>query len=288
MSGWMQILREQRRPGKFLLSRLLMRSGLSRLFTIRQPGFRLRFFPTSLSASLWIDPADHQAEARFFRRYLRPGDVVIDVGANIGLTTLAASRLVGDSGRVVAIEPHPRIFDYLAKNLRLNGVRNVVAHQAACGAEEGTLRLSDLRADDQNHVGPAAGGVETPVRRLDDLVVGEPRVTLVKIDVEGFEKFVLEGAPATLGRTDCVFFESCDAHFARYAYAIEDVLRLLTAHGFTVYRWRPEAVPQPIPAGYASAELENLVAVRDPEQFRSRIGEGRRVGQDREAGAGPP
>ena len=74
-----------------------MRLGISRWLTIRQAGFVLRFHPSSLSAALWIDPEDHQAEAVFFRRYLRPGDVVLDVGANVGLTTLVASRCTPSS-----------------------------------------------------------------------------------------------------------------------------------------------------------------------------------------------
>jgi len=294
-----QIVRQQRRPVKFLVSRLLMRTGLAPLWTIGQGDFLLRFFPTSLSAALWIDPADHQAEVRFFRRYLRPGDVVIDVGANVGLTTLAAAKAVGDSGRVIAVEPHPRIFRYLQNNLALNGVRNVAPHNVACGETEGTLRLSDMRSDDQNFVGAAGHSIEVPVRRLDDLLAAEsPRglsqfsrsengtvpfaparsengtvplaptlapdapIALLKIDVEGYEKLVLEGAPETLRRTECVHFESWDGHFARYGYRSPDVFRSLADHGFTVLRPVPSGRWEPIPEGYSSAEIENLVAVR--------------------------
>jgi FkbM family methyltransferase len=249
-----------------------MRLRLARLFTIRQEGFVLRFHPSSLSAALWIDPADHQAEAAFLRRYLRPGDIVVDVGANIGLCTLAASRAVRDEGRVIALEPHPRIFSYLRENVALNHAGNVSMHNLALGDREGTLVLSDLRADDQNFVARGRDGIEIAVRRLDQLPLPDARIALVKIDVEGYERFVLEGAAATLSRTQCVHFESWDQHFARYGYGSADVVRLLSRRGFEVLRHDDQGTIRPITGDHASPEIENLVAVREIEHFVARTG----------------
>jgi len=272
MKRYWQILREQRRPGKFLLSRVLMRLGISRWLTIRQPGFVLRFHPSSLSAALWIDADDHQAEAIFFRRYLRPGDVVLDVGANVGLTTLVASRAVGDSGKVYAFEPHPAVFAFLEDNLALNGAGNVVAENVALGDREGTVCISDMRSDDHNYVESSGAGLEVPERRLDQLDTGERRVSLLKIDVEGYERFVLEGAAKTLDRTDCVFFESWDQHFARYDYGSTDLLRWLGERGWTVFRLEANDRVRPVPPDYASSEAENLIALRETGDFLERTG----------------
>jgi len=87
--------------GRFLVSRALRYSGLSTRFVIPKRGFRLRFYPSNSSAQQWVDPyhendAQHgQREETFFRRYLRPGDVVCDVGSNFGRTALAAFSVVG-------------------------------------------------------------------------------------------------------------------------------------------------------------------------------------------------
>ena len=97
-----------------------MRAGISPWLTIPQNGFRLRFFPTSLSAALWIDPDDRKDDVAFFTDFLRPGDTVIDVGANIGSLSLLAAVLTQDKGKAVAIEPHPRTFGFQQQNLAFN------------------------------------------------------------------------------------------------------------------------------------------------------------------------
>lgn len=272
MIRYWRILRAQKRPLRFLLSRILMRLGLSRWLTIKQEGFVLRFYPSSLSAALWIDPADHQAEAAFLRAYLRSGDVAIDVGANIGLTALAASRAVGDSGAVLAVEPHPRIFGYLRKNVALNQAGNVTLFNVALGNREEAGTLRDMRADDTGFLAPGGSGIEVPVRRLDQLPIPNASIALMKIDVEGYERFVLEGAAATLPRTQCVYFESWDQHFARYGYGAADLVGDLSQAGFQVFRLDEPGWICPVSGSHASAAVEDLVALRDLDDFLTRTG----------------
>jgi FkbM family methyltransferase len=272
MQRYWEIIAAQPRPIRFLVSRLLMRTGACRWLRVRRQGYWLRFFPSSVSATLWIDPTALQDEEQFLRSYLRPGDVVIDVGANVGTTTLAAAAIVGERGHVVAIEPHPRIFGYLSANVALNAANNVQLHNTALGEQPGTVRFTDERADDFNGVTTAADAMTLPIRRLDDLLGEPPAISLLKIDVEGFELFVLRGSTRTLAATDCVFFESNAEHFARRQYACGDVLRLLMAHGFRVYRRDGAAAVAEVGPDYASHRNENLVAVRRPEAFLQRTG----------------
>jgi hypothetical protein len=77
-------------------------------------------------------------------------------------------------------------------------------------------------------------GIEVPLRRLDDLLRDIPRVRLLKIDVEGSEKFVIQGAPDVLKRTDYVYFEAYDQHARGYGYQMSDVAKLLKASSFDV------------------------------------------------------
>ena len=141
------------------------------------------------------------------RSLLRPGDVVADVGANIGYFTLLAARLAGDGGHVYAIEPSPGTYASLVDNLRRNDLRNVTPVRAAAGAEAGEATLRDvvegtnrgassLRSDPERGWGVRkAVEVVVPLRTLADIVPLEawPRLRLVKIDVEGFEADVLRG-----------------------------------------------------------------------------------------------
>ena len=274
LGRYLGILREQPRPVRFLASRLLMRTGLSERFTIPQEGFRLRFYPTALSASLWVDPRRRQEDEHFFRRYLRSGDVVVDVGANVGNLTLTASCVVGSTGHVFAVEAHPRTFGYLRGNLANNASANVTPFNTAVGKEEGTLHFSDLSDDDINRV-TEDGGIAVPVQPLDGLPIRAGRVALMKVDVEGYERFVFQGAAALLARTDCVYYESYEEWYARFGYSTMDVVGELERSGLSVLRARGDAWER-VPPGHRSVELENLVAVRDPAAFAARMAQ--RVG----------
>jgi FkbM family methyltransferase len=134
------------------------------------------------------------------QRHLRPGDVVLDLGANVGFFTLIGAALVGDAGRVVAVEPLPRNAYYLRRNVALNHLANVTVVQAAVSEGEGVLPLS-LGESDQDGTLTGSGGPALAVRTVSvDALVEElgVRPALVKIDVEGAEACVLEGMAATL------------------------------------------------------------------------------------------
>lgn len=134
---------------------------------------------------------------RLLNGLLDGGSVFIDVGAHLGGFTIRAARRCR---LVIALEPDPRNYRYLVENIRLNNLTNVVALPIAAYSEACTLTLwlgrrsgeSSLLADWD--VTDAA--VKVPARRLDDAVemVGVDRVDLVKVDVEGAEHHVLEGA----------------------------------------------------------------------------------------------
>lgn len=251
---------------------VLLRTGLCRLFVMRAHGVRIRLERAAMCRYLWRDRRAYGDDLVFYRRFLKPGDIAVDAGANIGLVALVAAQRVGPAGAVHAIEPHPVVARYLRDNVRLNHAANVQVYQVALGAAPGTARLSEHAGDDsQNHLRPAGAGVEVPVVRLDALLAGLPRVNLMKIDVEGYERFVLAGAEGLLPRTECIYFESWERHFERYGYSCRDVFGDLGAHGFTVLRVAGEVAGR-LPRGHVSATCENLVAVRDPSALGARAG----------------
>jgi FkbM family methyltransferase len=137
-----------------------------------------------------------------FERYCGPGMTVVDVGANLGYYSLLASKLVGPSGHVIALEPNSENCRLLLSSLRLGGVTNVDVVPVACDRATGWGYYS-------THVGSNGGlidgrdllahpGVVVPTFRLDDVVEGP--VGFLKMDVEGAEGRVVAGAARLIER----------------------------------------------------------------------------------------
>jgi FkbM family methyltransferase len=164
--------------------------------------------------TLWVDLRDigvgrkifvhrryEEPEAEVLRASLKPGMTYLDVGGNLGYLATLAARLVGPSGRVIAIEPEPYNFSLLQRNLKLNARGRSVAVNAAAGAAPGTAKLFKaaenlgdhrLYSDDQSADRPF---VEVPVVRLDSLFAANnwPAPDFIKIDVQGYEPHVVAG-----------------------------------------------------------------------------------------------
>jgi FkbM family methyltransferase len=265
---YIRILKTREMPIWFLISRVLWRSRACLLFKIRRNGYVLRFRPSSFSAELWLCPDAHKDEEQLFARYLRGGDCMLDVGANIGLLTLAAAARVGPEGSVYAFEPHPRIFRYLERNLKLNGCSNVQSFNLALGEVEGHVLFSNHRTDDQNAIIPRGQGIKVQVRPLDALDLPEPVIHLLKVDTEGYENFVFRGGLGVLKRTLVVYFECWDK--TRYGYHPREILQLLQEAGFHIFRLRGDALSRVEQESFSIDGVENLLAVKEPQQFLSR------------------
>jgi FkbM family methyltransferase len=169
------------------------------------------------------------AELALLSSLCTPGSVAIDVGANVGLFTVAFAQAVGDSGRVVAIEPYPPSVNDLTENLRRNGLANVIVIPMAVGPIHGSGRL--VISDD-----PALVRVEqtsdedlegVPVTTLDEIWndLARPTVSVLKIDVEGSEIGVLRGATALLAAGAILMVET---HAGQY----HETIALLQSLGY--------------------------------------------------------
>jgi FkbM family methyltransferase len=131
-------------------------------------------------------------------RVLRPGMTFVDVGANIGYFPVIASRLVGPTGRVVAVEPEPRNLELLRANLWRHDVRNCTVLPVCAYTERGQIAvaISDEMRDAWIAPGEQAGPL-MPCARLDDLLEGR-RADVIKIDCEGADHLVVRGAEGTI------------------------------------------------------------------------------------------
>jgi len=137
------------------------------------------------------------------RKLLRPGDVYVDAGSNLGLMVLVGSRAVGAAGRVYAFEPQPRAVDRLRESLELNGAHNVTLVPKGVWDTPTTATLYQFSEDQINlpSMGKrpdktVADAIEIETVRIDD-VVAEP-VRVLKVDVEGAELAALRGGERTI------------------------------------------------------------------------------------------
>lgn len=178
---------------------------------------------------------------------LRPGDVHVDVGAHVGFHTLVAARCVGQGGRVIAIDPQPYNCDRILTNAEINGFSNILVVMAAAGADDGFCLLHNQKRNDKSRLSLSGAGVgdtnlqfEVPIVRLDSVLSrhGVERVTLLKIDVEGYEQQVLDGAKESLSRTQHIIFELLPQTEDKVA---EDICRTLMQLKFAL--WQVDGSP---------------------------------------------
>lgn len=140
-----------------------------------------------------------EGENRVMAPYVKEGDLVIDVGANLGTTVLPLARAVGSTGQVIAFEPQPLMAQCLLTSLTLNEIFNVRLLSSALGDASGWAKISAPSINQGGNYGAmslGSEGLQVPVVRLDELELD--RCALIKIDVEGYEWPVLQGAKMLL------------------------------------------------------------------------------------------
>jgi FkbM family methyltransferase len=175
---------------------------------------------------LFVSLEDHVGRAAFYvgdldrkislliDRFVKPGDTVLDIGANIGLVSLRLSKRVGAEGIVHAFEPNPRVSNRLLRSLEESRITNVRLHEVGLGDVPGTLRLvvPEGNAGAASLIADRVSGesCEVPVKRLDDFEFGP--ISFVKMDVEGYEENVLRGFSRTVSNCPprVILFEQND------------------------------------------------------------------------------
>jgi len=185
----------------------------------------------------------------FLKTFLRPGDIFLDVGANIGLHSCVASHFVGNEGKVYAIEPHPETYKILKYNIYLNRLTNITAFQIALGSKNstaliydnpklgrGSASLSPQKNANLKH------GRKVKVKTIDTLIERKllPIPNLVKIDVEGFELEVLKGARKLLSSSKppilCIEYST---YHHQYGGVVSDIHEFVTSiNNYSCYKLR--------------------------------------------------
>ena len=178
-----------------IAGRLAAREGVIR----HGPAAGLRFQAGVPIVGYRLGTTEPDFQAAFAAR-IRPGDVVYDLGANVGFYAVLAARLVGPAGRVVSFEPFPESAARARENAARNGFGHVEVVETAVGRAPGTDWLAFSNTSVTHHLGDrSTAGLEVPVTSVDAYVAaGGPPPDVVKVDVEGAEVAVLHGMVDTL------------------------------------------------------------------------------------------
>lgn len=192
----------------------------------------------------WLGDSCELGEALFFRRCLKPGMTVFDVGANIGYYSLLASPIVGASGKIYSFEPVASTHQELAANIYLNGIGNIRAFRHIVSDHSGPMTMRHGPPDNSgaSHVEDGAAGQpdaeQVEAVSLDDFVKRENirKVDVIKVDVEGYEAAVVKGARQVIEQFKPIWLiEVCTYVIVRYFKGREELYALLDEYGYQPY-----------------------------------------------------
>ena len=194
----------QRSPAAGGLRRILSAAAPDGVRRVEVCGGRLKgasmFVDLSCEKYYWLGTHEEAIQEALAAR-VRPGFVVYDVGAHVGFFTLLASRLVGDSGLVYAIEPRPDNLERLRRNVEANGARNVEVVAVAASDREGDAAfiMGGSTLEGRLAAGAERSAASVRTATIDALVRdGMTPPDVIKIDVEGAEGAVIRGASRTI------------------------------------------------------------------------------------------
>lgn len=181
------------------------------------------------------------------RRLISPGDTVVDAGANIGYVSMLLARWVGPRGRVHSFEPVPETFSLLSGNMRRLGLQQVEPHPIALSDQAGTAHMHVPQYEKggenfyESHLateppGPGERSVTVRVETLDAVLRDRPRVTFMKLDVEGHELSALRGAKRILDAHRPALYVEMMGDLDRPGDPAAQLVDWLASWGYRVFR----------------------------------------------------
>jgi len=182
-------------------------------------------------------------ETELFEKCIKKGDVVIDLGANIGYYTLIAAKLVGENGNVYAFEPDPTNFSFLKRSVEINNYKNVICEQKAVSNKKEMVKLfltspNRFQTGTYTIIGEGNNYVEVETVKLDDYFEDKNfKVDLIKMDIEGAEGLAIKGMQKILSKNNeiKILSEIIPKQLERSGINAEDYLNMLTNSGFKIY-----------------------------------------------------
>jgi FkbM family methyltransferase len=234
----------------------------------------IRLFGDSVLSKLIFDDFETD-EIRFLNEFLSEGDIFLDIGANIGLFSLYASKKVGGTGIVYAFEPATITYGRLVENIRINGIGNIQPIQIGLSDKEEILELN-VSTDGHEAWNTFVSTEDTKfsirekvqVKSLDHFLIEQgielKRISLIKLDVEGFEINVLKGSINLLETPDAPVFmvEFTDENAINAGNCCHELYKYLLPYGYVWYTFDPVSRKLNKESIRLSYPYNNLIAVK--------------------------
>ena len=184
-----------------------------------------------------------ELESKIMEEKIEMGNIVVDVGANIGLHTLNMARIVGNTGQVFAFEPDPSNFEILKKNVKINNYKNIILEQKAVGDKHGRTTLYQSDHPGKHRIFPqteqAKSEIQVELTNLDNYFDSDmiDKINFIKIDVEGLEFSVLKGMKNILKNSKKIkiLFEFMPENTIEVGFTPIELLNYLTSNDFKLY-----------------------------------------------------
>src|SRR5271157_2987205 len=235
-SLWLKVRRKIRWIHRSIFWKIITLFSRKEFYRFTLPDGSLLDCPVNTSiAKMLFTGSFEKDEISFLRNSLKAENIFLDIGANYGIYTILASKLVGPKGHVYSFEPSRRELKVLNHNIEMNHLNNVTVIDCAVSNHTGTAQLAIARDGGLN----SFADTHRPDQKielwqnvktisLDEFVVkySIQKVDFVKIDVEGAEKLVFEGAENLLTslQATTVLFEASDFNARGFGYTVKDFL----------------------------------------------------------------
>jgi FkbM family methyltransferase len=216
------------------------------------------------------------SEIDFLNAFLSAGDCFIDIGANVGLFSLYASKKVGSAGSVISFEPSRITYDRLLENLELNGITNVRPFKLGLSDRDELLELNVsadghdawntfVKSDENKFSSKEAVQVKPFDSFSEEYSINSGDISLIKLDVEGFEINVLKGALNLLSKENAPVFmvEFTDNNSISAGHCCHELYKLMLQYGYFWYTYdatSKKLKPEPMRLNYP---YNNLIAVKN-------------------------
>lgn len=231
-------------------------------------GFQLYVNPKydkGIERKLYLTGSYEKGLLRILDKLVKPGDIVVDAGANIGLISIFCALRAGQSGMVLSFEPHPETYPILQKNIAINGISQIKAYKKALGSASGTAKIYSNLQINRGAASLVEFREDSPsfdieVDSLDEVLKQQKisHVDLIKIDVEGFEMEVLKGAEGILSRENGpILVVECSNTRNNFNYSMEELFDFLNKkYCYSIYK-----------LSHSKEKISRLVSVQSSKEL---------------------
>lgn len=207
-------------------------------------GVKFDFWISDLDGRDWYDiqAADPVwLEMRFVRDHIiKTGDVILECGGHHGCTAIVLSNWVGAEGKVITFEALPQNCNIIQKNIEQNNLQNVTLVRKAVGMKTGKIKINETS---NSSVALAGKGIEVEMTSLDEYEHLNP--TFLKIDVEGFEVQVLQGAKSILAKNPKLAIELHTEQLSQFGTTVEALFELIDVKNYKFWiQWEDSKQPE--------------------------------------------